>query len=1540
MGRTVTRWHRHQTGPWCTSPSGSALCWRRAGDAPGSTPLAGWELMHESRELRHDAELAQGAGARSDGWDAELELVRRVDMPQALVEQYGSVQRKCFLGFCALLHRAWFAVDERLYLWNYLGSDTDFTACPAFSSTIVSVYSFQLKASSPLYVYVDGAGASKRSAVALVVATLLDISVLIVTEDPESGELAIRRSALVVQTGAVAMLKILHTAGGRLFFAGRDGCVYELVYPRTRGGPSDAAARGVGRVKSGIVAAMRQQFGPAPHQLVNRSLSYSSSFVPMSLRSYVWERDSIVDLTVDDHRGVLYSLSEMGVVRAYTLVTHTTTPQHLFTAASSAASSRAAQGTGDDTNAQPPFSQIAVIRVHDEVRRLAPAMPRAFIAIFGVSQQVSSSISLVVISSLGERFYVSLSRNRPSMRIFGWRHPPHAVSATAGSVRFAVWSHSAALLVCSSSSSGNGGGGVSPRGSDLLVAMLCEKRPSSMPNALFGFSGLAHAPFSGYAGSMQLTELVVDREMAALEDGTAGLKVWAAESLHGSDSRNSHVGPHGSGTVDSQLWSTVGRTGAYDFGVLTNSSVLIFSRIRLVDRIRAAIVRSGAVDGGKNAQKLMQSRLCELLGEYGVVDTVRACMELAVDIHVACALHNDMNSISTVLYPFVDTFFVRGGVAVVNAAMLTSTGTRPVGGAVAGNGATLTPELSLSAGILEYVADILAPIWHEKLLVKAAKDFGLVRHAAENGMQPQLYAESPPDQDESLLLFNLELSHLMRLIDILEVVDNVLTRLPGISHVVVSETTKQHPSAGLDGQGGFSYRGNIGSASSVPGANGFGSSAPPRQQHRPSSSPPPQALWQDEVARIAAVRLIVNRALQALWLLATLQEFQVPSGASSARLTIPHDRDLEDVQFFHLLALQQQPQSFSSYGSGSMHVNIGTLSWSHEASPGQSTKPGMAVARWVSSLLIEALFATYSTDTSSPETISSALLQKCPFFFDKADAALQQGLALVRQAYAARTLSSKSYHTHEGFEHDRALQLARGAARSLRPVAARISELQLVCHEIMACGAVRDAIELALNAEAQVMDKGVHVPGLDDDDTDAVTERIRECIFELLRYCFLPIGSIDAASDFHHIEDAYAPRRNDYPTREQLDSSNEDRAAIAMDAVLENGSEVLLEHFYRFLLSLGSVGTDQLLRAPSSKVELFLYRNRPDLLWRYFVWHARFQEAADILLGIATDTSSDASLDERVSCLANALHNARAEISSGSSGSGGDVTAVATANVLVREISEKLDVARVQLRVLADLKRKVSELKQLVDETRTNDDHRQVLAAAERATTALSSKLLDLSVLYNEYAVPFDMWEAQLEIFACAGARDAPRIRSIWDHILAREFAAAEPSAPAVIRERVLALGRTIGVASSAFPVPYLLDVLERLSFVMIQRGSRSWTSAELGWIWRCLDALHVDPVLLIEVYTNLVVSPEHISSVDGIHAWTDSDATMLYILSVVDSLLRHMLTVSAHRTDLASGTLGAKAHHLVSVACTVLERHVSSSAQREALLAAFRAYL
>ncbi|KAF6357331.1 nucleoporin 155 [Rhinolophus ferrumequinum] len=238
----------------------------------------------------------QGPGLLSVPNLPEISSIRRVPLPPELVEQFGHMQCNCMMGVFPPINRAWLTIDSDIFMWNYEDGG-DLAYFDGLSETILAVGLVKPKPGifQPHVRHL------------LVLATPVDIVILglsyanlqtgsgILNDSMCGGMQLLPDPLYSLPTDNTYLLTITSTDNGRIFLAGKDGCLYEVAYQAEAGWFSQRCRK------------------------INHSKSSLSFLVPSLLQFTFSEDDPVVQIAVDNSRNILYTRSEKGVIQVYDL---------------------------------------------------------------------------------------------------------------------------------------------------------------------------------------------------------------------------------------------------------------------------------------------------------------------------------------------------------------------------------------------------------------------------------------------------------------------------------------------------------------------------------------------------------------------------------------------------------------------------------------------------------------------------------------------------------------------------------------------------------------------------------------------------------------------------------------------------------------------------------------------------------------------------------------------------------------------------------------------------------------------------------------------------------------------------------------------------------------------------------------------------------------------------------------------------------------------------------------------------------------------
>lgn len=283
--------------------------------------------------------------------------------------------------------------------------------------------------------------------------------------------------------------------------------------------------------------------------------------------------------------------------------------------------------------------------------------------------------------------------------------------------------------------------------------------------------------------------------------------------------------------------------------------------------------------------------------------------------------------------------------------------------------------------------------------------------------------------------------------------------------------------------------------------------------------------------------------------------------------------------------------------------------------------------------------------------------------------------------------------------------------------------------------------------------------------------------------------------------------------------------------------------------------SNKLLEVQSPYVETFLKKkaetdssstNYLDLMWKFYERRGNFFNAAHILDKLASKSSAEYGLVERLEYLS------RAKCC---------VEALATPGEYLRELEEKMDVARIQTQILKELK------------------HFPETPAIQEAISQLNYSLMDLTQLYQGYAQKFSLFDCQLAILKCGDHYDPALIERLWKSIIDNVLISNESESPDtqlhILSNRIESLGKTLMPSERFFPVNFIIAYLEF--------NTHSFNN--LGWVPNCLMKIGFKPINLLEPYHKFYKSREH--------SWDLWSGKSIHVLRVIANLIQNSLNSS-----------------------------------------------
>ncbi|KAH0451286.1 hypothetical protein IEQ34_018585 [Dendrobium chrysotoxum] len=270
-----------------------------------------------------------------------------------------------------------------------------------------------------------------------------------------------------------------------------------------------------------------------------------------------------------------------------------------------------------------------------------------------------------------------------------------------------------------------------------------------------------------------------------------------------------------------------------------------------------------------------------------------------------------------------------------------------------------------------------------------------------------------------------------------------------------------------------------------------------------------------------------------------------------------------------------------------------------------------------------------------------------------------------------------------------------------------------------------------------------------------------------------------------------------------------------------------------------------------------------DLLARYYVMKRQHLQAAHVLYRLAerqcTDAADAPTLDQRRQYLSNAVLQAKSAISINGSLSS---TMSTTDNGLLDMLEAKLAVLRFQMKIKEELESIAFKLEglQVTSESHPNDPFPRGNLVFDANTAKIArgkAKELELNLksitqLYNDYAVPFQLWEICLEMLNFAnysGDADSKIVRETWARLVDQALSSGGIAEACAVLKRV---GSNLYPVDGSFiPLDALCLHLEKAALERLSSGIEVVGDEEIAR--SLLAACRGRPEPILSVYDQLL---------------------------------------------------------------------------------------
>ncbi|CAG2238962.1 NUP155 [Mytilus edulis] len=472
--------------------------------------------------------------------------------------------------------------------------------------------------------------------------------------------------------------------------------------------------------------------------------------------------------------------------------------------------------------------------------------------------------------------------------------------------------------------------------------------------------------------------------------------------------------------------------------------------------------------------------------------------------------------------------------------------------------------------------------------------------------------------------------------------------------------------------------------------------------------------------------------------------------------------------------------------------------------------------------LITSLINIYLNDNASIDLVNARLREVCPTLYSSDDATCSKANELLQAARVNQNQTEKRKQLLESLklykEVTQPLQLP-GVCNSF----ALVHFFEGIVDLCLTLSAKRDPQQLALH---------YYRSGEPQEDLQGMTAHLARmecynCITDTLGYLM-------SASVSHPQAPSIPKGPGPPPTPDPSILNATDAEKYKSDVftlALRSKDELFHVALYDWLCN-GNM-TEKLLEVQSPFLESYLKRKAGyqgeavqalDMLWKYYEKLRNFPAAAKILSKLAERHGNDVRLQQRIEYLSRAIMCAKSSTTHISSAADGE---------FLHELEEKMEVARLQLQVQKALSKLSSSRME-----------------CQEALNRLDSDLLDLTILYEDFADKFDLSECKLAIVHCAGLYDVVLVESLWKDIIDKEIlSTGTMDGNARVKNldlKLTAVGKLYIKTERYFPSAFLIKYLE-------QRSCEMGLNTE--WVFELMLETGLAPSRVFEIYDRLFKS-------------------------------------------------------------------------------------
>lgn len=322
-----------------------------------------------------------------------FERTNVINIPDEILQEVSRAEIKSNMGLLPELDRCWICIDNRLFIWNY-NNPIDYQSIDEIKHTILQVALVKPKPGT----FVESINHL------LLIATPFDIYILAVSHNKITGEFNVFNTGMCVSVHGLDVNNIIcYEKTGQIYFTGNnDGTnIWELQYSSSEDWFNNKCSKTC-LTQSALSSLL-------PTNIISK-LPGSSLIQSFFEEDSKYVQEHIISLTMDQSRGILYSLSSKSTIRAYKVT------------------SKSLEGP---ISIEPSYIKRIMGTTTARGAAILGNKYLKIVKVEAVSQQENNNLFLVGITVGGVRLYFNGSANTnavEALRLESIKFPPSSVS--------------------------------------------------------------------------------------------------------------------------------------------------------------------------------------------------------------------------------------------------------------------------------------------------------------------------------------------------------------------------------------------------------------------------------------------------------------------------------------------------------------------------------------------------------------------------------------------------------------------------------------------------------------------------------------------------------------------------------------------------------------------------------------------------------------------------------------------------------------------------------------------------------------------------------------------------------------------------------------------------------------------------------------------------------------------------------------------------------------------------------------------------------